>query len=142
MTARARQGGVVLASNLAFVLAMTAAALAAGNVAALEQQMARNLRDGELRFAAAESAIAAAMAGKFNAGVGRTVSIGGTTVSITHQFEPVDCDGDEEVDTGIGRHHFNIAAGGIHQGIAFCAAQDFSGDLSGASRTYWRRDGG
>lgn len=141
MTRRARQSGVVLASNLAFVLAMTAAALAAGNVAALEQQMARNLSDGERRLAASESAIAAAMAGKFNAGVGRTVAVGGTTVTITYQFEPVDCDGDDEVDTGIGRHHFNIAAGGIHQGIAFCAAQNFSGDLSGASRTYWRQDG-
>lgn len=141
MTMRARQSGVVLASNLAFVLAMTAAALAAGNVAALEQQMARNLSDGERRLAASESAIAAVMAGKFNAGVGRTVSLGGTTVTITYQFEPVDCDGDDEVDTGIGRHHFNIAAGGIHQGIAFCAAQNFSGDLSGATRTYWRQDG-
>jgi len=142
VTARARQSGVVLASNLAFVLAMTAAALAAGNVAALEQQMARNLRDAELRLAAAESAIAAAMAGTFTAGAGRSVSIGGTAVTITYQFEPVDCDGDGEVDTGIGRHHFNIAAGGIHQGIAFCAAQNFSGGLSGASRTYWRQDGG
>lgn len=138
---RARQSGVVLASNLAFVLAMTAAALAAGNVAALEQQMARNLRDAELRLAAAESAIAAVMAGAFTAGAGHTVSVNGTSVTVTHQFELVDCDGDDEVDTGIGRHHFNIAAGGIHQGIAFCAAQNFSGNLSGATRTYWRQDG-
>ena len=90
-----RQSGVVLAVSLIMLLLLTMIAASGARVTGLDEKMAGNMRDRNLAFQAAESALSAGEAAAAVANISACPATPANPVGF-YQSRDADCDGEQE----------------------------------------------